>query len=145
MLCPEGMGLGNLFRVGTPQRSSRHSLQVYPWRLGRNGYSQSAGFNPAVAVPHTSALCCLNYLVVLALAPSACCSLTQRPKPAVSVTVALPAHTCPHTQVVETALTSVHGAQRTIAPEKGRHWKLKNPQVRNTLEGCLSPHSCEGA
>lgn len=30
----------------------------------------------------------------------------------------------------EAELGSVHGAQRCIAPEKGRIWKFKNPNVR---------------
>ncbi|KAG2429578.1 hypothetical protein HXX76_010813 [Chlamydomonas incerta] len=36
-------------------------------------------------------------------------------------------------RTVETALTSVHGAQRCIAPERGRVWKFVNPQLLNPV------------
>ncbi|PNH10594.1 Copper amine oxidase 1, partial [Tetrabaena socialis] len=36
-------------------------------------------------------------------------------------------------RTVETALTSVHQAQRCIAPEKGRVWKFVNPKVINPV------------
>jgi primary-amine oxidase len=36
-------------------------------------------------------------------------------------------------KVVETELTTVHGAMRCWAPEKGRIWKIKNPSVINPI------------
>lgn len=43
-------------------------------------------------------------------------------------------------RTVETPLTSVHAAQRCIAPDKGRIWKFVNPQVGarvgTVLGGC---------
>lgn len=50
-------------------------------------------------------------------------------------------------RTVETALTSVHAAQRCIAPETGRIWKFVNPQVgeRAMVLGGCDPSVATGA
>lgn len=43
VICSEGAGQGKPFKVATPQRSSRHSLQPHPWRMGRDATLKAQG------------------------------------------------------------------------------------------------------
>ena len=43
---------------------------------------------------------------------------------------------------IESDLTTVHGAQRVIAPEKGRVWKFKNPASLNPVTGAPRLRPC---